>query len=161
MRVKVQVVMFLCLWFMIAGCATTAELYIGKQVTDAPIVQLEDGAGVAGTWKTFDMTINYRYQADGDLIDLAGQGELSQHYQLLYNGVRSLRVYLFLLDADGLVLETIEIPAFLTGTEDKFAFNMPFKANRDIKGFSFGYRGVATENEGQAYFYSLPSGAAR
>ena len=159
-QVKIHVVVSLCLLFVMAGCLPTAELYVGKAVTSAPIVKLE-GTDVSGTWQTFDVTINYRYQADGDIIELAGQGELSQHYQLVYDGVRSLRVYLFLLDADGLVLETIEIPAFMISTEDKFAFKNTFRINQSMRGFSFGYRGVATEMEGQAYFDSLPSAGAR
>jgi hypothetical protein len=155
-EVKIHVVVSLCLFFVMTGCVPTAELYIGKQVTSAPIVQLE-GTNVSGTWQTFDVTINYQYQAGDDIIELAGQGELGQHYQMLYDGVRYLYVYLFLVDVDGLVLETIEIPAFLFDSEDKFAFNQPFKVNQNIKGFSFGYRGVATEMEGRVYFDSLPS----
>ncbi len=50
----------------------------------------------------------------------------------------------------------LKYPAFLTSTEDKFTFNVPFKVNESIKGFSFGYSGVASEMEGQAYFDSLP-----
>jgi hypothetical protein len=157
MPLKIHVVVSLCLLFVMAGCVPTAELYLGKSVTNAPIIKLEKGANVSGTWQTFDVTINYQYQADGDIITLAGQGELSQHYQMVYDGVRYLRVYLFLLDADGLVLETIEIPAFLNYTEDQFAFNKPLKVDASIKSFSFGYRGVATEMDGQAYFDSLPS----
>ena len=41
-------------------------------------------------------------------------------------------------------------------TEDKFTFNIPFKANESMKGFSFGYRGVASDMDGQTYFDSLP-----
>ena len=159
-QVKIHVVVSLCLLFVMAGCVPTAELYVGKAVTSAPIVTLE-GADVSGTWQTFDVTINYRYQTDGDIIELAGQGELSQHYQMMYEGVRSLSVYLFLLDADGIVLATIEIPAFLSYTEDTFAFKNTFKTNQSMRGFSFGYRGVATEMEGQAYFDSLPSAGPR
>ena len=158
---KRHLVISVCLFLVMAGCVPTAELYIGKQVKSAPIVQIQKGANVSGTWQTFDVTINYQYKAAGAIIELAGQGELSQHYQMVYDGVRYLRVYLFLLDADGLVLETIEIPAFPTSTEDRFAFNKPFKITENIKGFSFGYRGVATEIEGQAYFDSLPSKVAR
>ena len=161
MQLKIHVVVSLSLLFVMAGCVPTAELYIGRAVTNAPIIKLEKDANVSGTWQTFDVTINYRYQADGDIIELAGQGELSQHYQLVYDGVRSLRVYLFLLDADGRVLETIEIPAFMISTEDKFAFKNTFRINQSMRGFSFGYRGVATEMEGQAYFDSLPSAGAR
>lgn len=145
---------------VLAGCVPTAELYIGKQVTAAPTVQIEESTNVSGTWQTFDMTINYQYLADGDLIELAGQGELSQHYQLVYNRVRSLRVYLFLLDADGIVQETIDIPALLTTTEDKFSFNKTFRTADGVKGFAFGYRGLVWDKDSQAYFDSLPENAA-
>ena len=67
-----------------------------------------------------------------------------------------MRVYLFLLDADAIILQTAEIQAFLMSTEDKFTFNIPFKANESMKGFSFGYRGVASDMDGQTYFDSLP-----
>ena len=161
MQVKIPVILSLWLCFVLSGCVAGTELFIGKQVTDAPIVQLEDGAPASGTWQTFDVTINYQYQTDGDIVELAGEGELSQHYQMVYNRVRSLRVYLFLLDADGLVHETIEIPALLTTTEDKFSFNRQFKVSADVKGFSFGYRGLVWERDGRAYFDSLPSNVAR
>ena len=156
MKMKTLVVALFCLIFAVTGCVPTSELYIGKPVTSAPVIEFQKAENAAGTWQTFDMTINYTYTASGGLIEIAGQGELSQHYQMMYNNVRTLRVYLFLLDGDGIVLETVGIPAFLTSTEDKFTFNIPFKVNERIKGFSFGYSGVASEMEGQSYFDSLP-----
>ena len=156
MKMKSLVVALFCLIFAVTGCVPTSELYIGKPVTSAPIIEFQKAENAAGTWQTFDMTINYTYTASGGLIEILGQGELSQHYQMMYNSVRKLSVYLFLLDGDGVVLETVKIPAFLTSTEDKFTFNIPFKVNERIKGFSFGYSGVATEMEGQSYFDSLP-----
>lgn len=158
---KILVVLLLSANLVFVGCVPTAELYVGKYVTAAPIIQLQDATNVSGSWQTFDMTINYSYSTDGDIIELAGQGELSQHYQLVYAGVRSLRVYLFLLDADARVLETIEIPALLTSTEDKFTFNKSFRVSESFQGFSFGYRGVATDMESHEYFDRLPSNVAR
>ena len=157
MKLKAHFVAIFCLAFAVTGCIPAAELYVGKPVTTAPVVKLQKGANpVAGTWQTFDMTINYTYTAKGESLEIAGQGELSQHYQLNYDGVRSLRVYLFLLNVDGVILETVEIPVFLIDTEDQFTFNLPFKGNEDIKGFSFGYSGVASESNGQKYFDKLP-----
>ena len=156
MKMKAHFVALLCLIFAVTGCVPTSELYIGKPVTSAPVIEFQKAENAAGTWQTFDVTINYTYTVSGGLIEIAGQGELSQHYQMMYNNVRTLRVYLFLLDGDGIVLETVGIPAFLTSTEDKFTFNIPFKVNERIKGFSFGYSGVASEMEGQTYFDSLP-----
>ena len=156
MKTKTFFVALLCLIFAVTGCVPTSELYIGKPVTSAPIIEFQKAEITAGTWQTFDVTINYTYTLSGGLIEIAGQGELSQHYQMMYNRVRTMRVYLFLLDADAIILQTLEIPAFLMSTEDKFTFNIPFKANESMKGFSFGYRGVASDMDGQTYFDSLP-----
>jgi len=157
MKLKTHVVALFCLVFAVTGCVPTAELYIGKPVTSAPVVRLqEDVNSAAGTWQTFDVTINYIYAMDGGLLDLKGQGELSQHYQMLYNDIRTMRVYLFFLDADGVVLKTIEIPVFLSSTEDQFTFNIPFKVSETIKSFSFGYSGVVQDMDGQSSFYNLP-----
>jgi len=155
-KMKTLVVVLLCLIFAVTGCVPTSELYIGKPVTSAPIIEFQNAEITAGTWQTFDVTINYTYTVSGGLIEITGQGELSQHYQMMYNNVRTMRVYLFLLDADAVILQTVEIPAFLTSTEDKFTFNIPFKVNESMKGFSFGYRGVASDMDGQTYFDSLP-----
>ncbi|MBW2474652.1 MAG: hypothetical protein JRE56_08675 [Deltaproteobacteria bacterium] len=156
MKTKTFFVALLCLIFAVTGCVPTSELYIGKPVTSAPIIEFQKAEITAGTWQTFDVTINYTYTVSGGLIEIAGQGELSQHYQMMYNRVRTMRVYLFLLDADAIILQTAEIQAFLMSTEDKFTFNIPFKANESMKGFSFGYRGVASDMDGQTYFDSLP-----
>ena len=150
------VVLALLSLFIMAGCVPTAELYVGKPVTAAPIGTLQEGVDITDSWQTFDLTINYRYTAADGRVELAGQGELSQHYQLVYNRVRSLRVYLFLLDAEGLVVETRDIPALLTTTEDIFTFDQSFHSGDAVKGFSFGYRGVAYEKDGYSYFDSLP-----
>jgi len=155
-KTKTFFVALLCLIFAVTGCVPTSELYIGKPVTSAPIIEFQKAEITAGTWQTFDVTINYTYTVSGGLIEIAGQGELSQHYQMMYNNVRTMRVYLFLLDADTIILQTLEIPAFLMSTEDKFTFNISFKVNESVKGFSFGYRGVTSDMDGQTYFDSLP-----
>ena len=156
MKMKRFIIAAFCLALAMTGCTPTSELYIGKPVTSAPVVKLQKDANSAGTWQTFDVTINYTYAVKEGILEIAGQGELSQHYQTVYNRVRRLRVYLFLLDGDSLVLETVDIPAFLTSTEDKFTFSKSFKDNESFRGLSFGYRGVATDMDGQAYFDSLP-----
>lgn len=154
-KVLVLVAVAVALFSVTSGCVPPADLYVGKPVS-APVVTLHEGPGSAGTWQTFDMTINYSYVLKGGVLQISGQGELSQHYQMNYDEVSRLRVFLFLLDGDGKVLETVDINAYLANTEDKFTFNMPNKAPENIKGFSFGYSGVARDRDGQNYFYSLP-----
>ena len=156
MKIKIFVVAAFCSIYALTGCVPTTELYIGKPVTAAPVIELQKDAKAAGTWQTFDMTVNYTYAVKAGLLEIAGQGELSQHYQMTYDVVKTLRVYLFLLDGNGFVLETADIPAFLTSTEDKFTFSKTFKDSESVRGLSFGYRGVATDMDGQASFYSLP-----
>jgi len=156
MKIKMLVSTIVCLLFIATGCVPISDLYIGKPVTSAPVIKFQDHENAAGTWQTFDVTINYNYSRSDELIEITGQGELSQHYQMVYDGVRTMRVYLFLLDADGIVIKTVDIPTFLTTTEDIFTFNVPIKGSENIKAFSFGYSGVVSDREGQSYFDSLP-----
>jgi len=138
------------------GCTPVAELYQGKPVDANDIVWLKPAGTGAGNWQTFDMSIDYQVAQDNGLLEVSGQGRLSQHYQLVYQKVRFLTVYLFLLDGDGRVLETVELPVFLGHTEDTFDFKRHLNITDLTKGLSFGYRGLASEWQDSTYFDHLP-----
>lgn len=156
MRTKTCLVVSICLLTLVAGCVATSALYIGKPVKAQQVVRLPAGVPQSGTWETFDMSINYQALVDGDVLELFIQGSLTQHYQILYNGVRGLRVYLFLLDADNRILETLLLPVSLTHAEDRFQRRQYVKVSSAVKGFSFGYSGFAYEWDGSTHFDNLP-----
>ena len=145
-------------FFTLMACTPvpTSQLYHGDTVTEVQIVNLSDSGPQQGSWSTFDMAIDYQYQIENGGLHISGTGMLSQHYQLLYAGVRQLRVYLFLLDAAGRVQQTVSLSAFLADTEDTFRFDQRVALAPEMKAFTFGYSGYAYENEDRFYFDQLP-----
>ncbi len=79
---------------------------------------------------------------------------MGQHYQLLYDRVRYLWAYLFLTDADNMIIESLRLPAYMTHTEDYFTFNRYLKLTDDVRGISFGYNGHVSEFDGHSHFSS-------
>lgn len=156
MKTNLLLALALCLAALLMACTPVAELYRGKPVDAPDIVWLKPAGTDAGNWQTFDLSIDYQYAQDGTSLDVSGQGRLGQHYQLIYDGVRFLTVYLFLLDGDGRVLETAELPVFLWNTEDTFDFKRRLNVTDLVKGLSFGYRGQAYELQDTSYFDHLP-----
>lgn len=140
-----------------SGCAETSMMYSGNTVTSVPVVTLQSGGPNAGVWETFDMTIAYNYTRNSDVVEVDGQIALNDHYQLTYERLWRLDVYLFFVDEDSKVLET----SFITRTagsvpEERFSFSQSYKVPPGTTGLSFGYSGVAGEKRTRTTFYELP-----
>ncbi len=154
---KLACLLLVCLLPLSAGCVETAMLYHGKSVTSAPVVALQAGTPVAGTWETFDLVIDYTYQRNGDTLELSGQAALSQHYQMLYSAVSRMRTYLFFLDQDSRVLETVNfVKAWTSGTEDIQRFSKSYQVPAGTAGISFGYSGAVQGEDSVTSFFELP-----
>jgi hypothetical protein len=93
----------------------------------------------------------------GDRFEISGQAALSQHYQMTYDGISKMYVYIFFLDKDSRVLETAYLVNPWTGnTQDIQDFSKSYKVPNGTTGFSFGYSGEASEDLGNMTFYALP-----
>ena len=156
-KAKLASLFLACLLVFVAGCVETAMLYHGKHVTSVPVVILQEGPPVAGRWETFDMIIDYQYQRNGDRLELSGQAALSQHYQMNYAGVPRMVAYLFFLDQDARVLETVFlVSAWSNGVEDVQHFSKSYRFPAGTTGISFGYSGAVQDEDSSTTFYELP-----
>lgn len=153
----------LCIMFASISCVATHERFHGNAVANEDIIVLQNGEEQIASWKTFDVIINLNYVLDGDNLELFGEGQLGEHYSAIYTHIRSLTVYLFLLDKQGDVLETV--PVRITSmwyTDDKFTINQSIKLPELATGLSFGYSGTVAElGSGRAIdssvsFHKLP-----
>ena len=147
-----------CLAVLLAsGCVETAAMFHGNAVSPVYVVTLQENAPVAGRWETFDLIIDYEAIRDGDVLEIKGQAALSQHYQIVYDRVRYLIVYLFFVDENGRVLETIDFVDNLGGSpEDILQFAKFYKIPPGTTGISFGYSGKVMDWESMKSFYLLP-----
>ncbi len=156
-RLKLHCLGYIVLLTFACGCAAISNQFVGSTVSSAPVVALHPGGPHADAWQTFDMKIDYEYRWDGDMFEIYGLAGLTQHYELMFSGLRDLRVYLFLLDAHSRVLEASMVARSLTSQLDqKLRFNKSFKVPPGTAGFSFGYEGQALAEKGNANFYLLP-----
>ena len=154
-----SLLLFASLVPLVAGCMQTAMFYHGAPVTSVPVVALREGPPVAGTWETFDLVINYTYQRNGDTLELSGQAALSQHYQTLYPAVSRMRTYLFFVDQDSRVLETVNfVKVWTSGTEDIQRFSKSYQVPAGTAGISFGYSGAVQGEDSVTSFSELPLG---
>jgi len=156
-KVKLVCLSLTCFLSLASGCVEISTLYHGKTVSSVPVVTLQEGSPTSGTWKTFDLTIDYKYIKKGDSFEISGQAALSQHYQMLHSIVSKMRAYIFFLDKDSRVLETAYfVNDWTSSTEDVQVFSKSYKVPTGTTGVSFGYSGEARESESNEYFYKLP-----
>lgn len=158
-RVKCAVVGLLCLLLVGSGCAATptAALFQGNPVDSQQVVAMQTGGPHGGTFENFDIRIEYRHTLDGAVFELAGGATLGAHYQMMYDRIRDLRIYLFFVDSDARVLETASLVwAAVGSTSQPLGFSRFLKVPEGAAGFAFGYDGKVSEWEGSVSFYLLP-----
>jgi len=146
-----------CLLSLASGCIQIPMLYHGNTVSPEHVVALQEHSPAAGRWETFDLIIDYKYLKKGDRFEISGQASLSQHYQMTYDGIRRMYVYIFFLDKDSRVLETdFLINAWYGNVRDIQAFSKSYKIPVGTTGISFGYSGEVSAEMGNKTFYELP-----
>jgi hypothetical protein len=156
-KIKIVCLSFTCLLFLAAGCVETAMKFHGNPVTSVPVVALLEGGPHAGIWKTFDLVIDYTYKQNGGVLDISGQCALSEHYRMSYANISRIFVYLFFLDEDSRVLETLSFPNnWLGGTDEVQLFSQSHKIPAGTTTISFGYSGEVNERDDRMSFYELP-----
>ena len=156
-KIKIACLSFTCLLFLAVGCVETAMKFQGNPVSSVPVIELQEGGPHAGIWETFDIVMDYQYKQNGSVLDISGQYALGEHYRMTYDTVSRIRVYLFFLDKDSRVLETVDFPdTGISRIEDSQRFSRSYKVPAGTTGISFGYSGVASEKGSRMSFFELP-----
>ena len=130
----------------ISGCQVQPieSYYVGLQTPpDKSLPLLKQGIH-SGQWETFDLMVNYQYQVENDSLEISGKVTLVNYYQINKTSLRDLELFLFFLDGDSMVSQTVRV--LKTLSSDLYASH-PFEKNFQIptatKAISFGYRGSA------------------
>ncbi len=156
-KMKIICLSFTCLIILATGCVETAMKFQGNHVSSVPVVALQEGGPNTGIWQTFDLLIDYTYSQNGGVLDISGQCALSEHYRMNYATISRVFVYLFFLDEDSRVLETLSFPNNWVGETDEVQlFSQSHKIPAGTTGISFGYSGEVNERREQMSFYELP-----
>lgn len=133
---------------MAIGCQTQNinSFYIGNQVNPDDSRPLVTGESRSGQWQTSDMLVNYQYRMENNSLKISGDTTLSDYYQINLRSLRDLELFLFFLDGQHKVLETVQLfKSLSTSLEDTHSFKKTLSAPSAATAISFGYRGAARE----------------
>jgi hypothetical protein len=139
------------------GCQSVSSFFVGETVEPELGVPLTAGVLQKGTWKTFDVVISYSAEMGADRLDIYGHAGLGEHHRMMYDSLKHLDVYLFFLNNDSAVLETVLLATNLSSSIDQqveFMKILPLPPG--TRAISFGYRGATTSLDGNASFDELP-----
>ncbi len=133
---------------LLSGCVASSQLYVGKIVAEDDIVTLQNGKQRDILWETFDVVFTFDYEISDDILQVAGKGRLGDHYQAIYTHLGHFDAYLFQVDRDGYVLDTVRLPTLMMSRpDDDFTFKKELKRVPGTVGMSFGYSGEVYERE--------------
>lgn len=137
---------------LIFACAGNPVNYHGAWVKEENRVSLLEGGPHQGHWKTRDISIEYEYRKKAGDLKISGMVDLANYIQTGYNTLDHLYLYVYLLEADGTVLDTKAIQTF--GYRQWFVAlkNMSFDNRLELPqgavALAFGYRGKVSEGGG-------------
>lgn len=149
---KILSLMLICLLsILFVGCVETATMFHGnKPSSSMNVVTLQQGATQAGTWQTYQVVVDYKYNQSAETFEVSGQAALSASYQANYNSLRELIIYLFFLDADSRVLQTIKLANSVTSSVDEVvSFSSKHTVPAGATSITFGYDGYAGGSTGK------------
>lgn len=151
-----------CLLFLaVPGCVTTAEMYRGNSVSPEQVVVIQDRTPHKNSVADSDITIDYEFVRDGEILQLSGNAVLAERYHQSDTRLRYMSLFLFFVDDNSRVLETISLADALTNSSnERLEFSRSLKVPAEAVGISFGYNGEVAEGAEDSMFtisiYRLP-----
>ena len=147
------------------ACAGSNPLSPGGWVPEEDRIAVMDGGPHKGSWQTRDLTINYEYQEAAPDLQVKGIIDLANYIVMGYNALEYFDMYIHLLEANGIVLETKRIRGFgfrrpldLIG---EMTFSGSFDLTQDTVAFAFSYSGRAVSTGGAGLSNSNSSNEGR
>ena len=143
-----KVVIFFFSIHFIFACAGNLANNRGAWVKEQNRISLLEQGPHKGHWKTRDISIEYEYRKETDNFKISGMVELAHYIKGGYNTLEYLYLYVYFLEADGIVLEartqTLASRRWLI-TLEKMSFKNSSELPKGTVAIAFGYRGKVSE----------------
>ncbi|MBW1694905.1 MAG: hypothetical protein JRJ41_12320 [Deltaproteobacteria bacterium] len=141
---------YLSLFFMLFFTACNASLfsYLGATVDMENRIALLEGKSHKGSWKTRDLSVNYNYKMDANVLQLSGQIEFDNQIHK-FASLDHFSLWVYFLDEEGKVIgeKAIAVAGYRRMLKNiSFDHNLQMPSNAN--GIAFGYDGTASDGGG-------------
>ena len=134
---------------LFSGCKSIESYYLGYLSENKSNLTLADNSTHQGSWKTFDIVVNYQVETQNEQLDISGAITLGNYYMLNSARITSLDVYLFFVDDTAKVLETTRLSkSVYVQAADPIYFHKRLRVPPATKAISFGYYGESQGDGG-------------
>ncbi len=137
---------------LLVACAGKLFTFEGSWVAEDDRISLQDGGPHKGKWQTRDVAIEYAYQQETQKLQISGVVKLGDYLTTGFSTLVHMTVDIFMLDANGIVLnsELIQNLGYRRHLADlgKMTFTNQLELPADTAAIAFGYRGRVTEGGG-------------
>ena len=137
---------------LLLACAGRVFTYKGSWIAEDDRISLRDGGPHKGNWQTRDLAIEYAYQQEAQKLQISGVVKLGGYLTTGFSTLVHLTVDIYMLDANGVVLnsELIQNLGYRRYLADlgKMTFTSQLELPADTAAIAFGYRGRVTEGGG-------------
>jgi len=154
---------FVCL--LLFGCQASVYKH---SVSSGGTVQADKrisllGGEHFGTWKTFDLTIPYRYARNQDRLELSGEVDFSNRIKFNFQIMESFFVTVMLLNDQGTVLQNVDVGSsfYFADSDDPIKFAKTFVVPPGTTAMAFSYtgtaRGIGSNGDTNTDFWDFPT----
>ena len=158
MKNKLRVILFLLFLPVFFGCQATTTYYQGAKADSKGVVRLAVGQAENQRWQDLYVTVDYSFDRQGDQFNIDGLFSFSISPKINFELVRDLKLKVFLLDKDMLVVDYLEVARTLSKSlEDQISFSYELDLAENVVAFTFGYEGSLIDDEWNGFtVWKLP-----
>jgi hypothetical protein len=131
------------------ACQHNIFTYNGKMVKPVNRIPIKDGGPHTSTWKTEDLTLNYKYQTHADTMSISGKITFANHIIYNYRDFTAFFLTAYFADISGMINGDQALASAGMGRQiEKVSFSRQVKLPPGAKNMVFGYQGQAVERSG-------------
>ena len=164
----------LLLLLLLPGCQSIETYYRGYHAEGESVTTLAPIEQAQGTWRTFDLALNYSYGYADNLLKISGNIDLGLYYEMNTRRIERLNVFIFFLDDKSSVIQTAFLSSLISfDPQESLTFARKLKVPTGAYAIAFGYSGEArrdgeggSDSDGRGgggldFFYDLPKRVKR
>lgn len=135
--------------FMLFGCQSgTTGYYKGATAAEMGTIDITKNLEGEQVWRDLYITVTYQLQRTEDQLNIKGRIGFSDSSKINYTRVSDMKLKLFLLDQDLLVVDSMDIARVLSyHLDDETDFNRTVKLESHVVALTFGYDGYLVDND--------------